>query len=167
MFYYFFMEETVKSRLCSYLTYKHISKTAFCRVIGVSSSFVTSMRCSLKPDKLEKIAVSFPDLNRDWLLTGMGNMLLDTSHDIEVCNRSPFLSRLLLFIKNQGLNKNRFELDCGISRGYLSNVKGEVGASVLLKIFNAYPSLNKDCMPRSSSLYSSLAALYTIRRYDR
>lgn len=67
---------TVKERLTNYLAYKRISKSEFGRIIGVSASFISSMRKSLQPDKVTSIAQSFPDLNIQWLLTGEGNMLV-------------------------------------------------------------------------------------------
>ena len=69
------MESTVKQRLIEYLKYKKISKTEFGRLIGVSSAFVTSMRTSIQPDKIQSIVIKFPDLNTIWLLTGEGEML--------------------------------------------------------------------------------------------
>lgn len=52
-----------------------MSDRAFCEVIGVSSSYISSMRVSIQPDKLTSIAEQFPMLNIDWLLTGEGEML--------------------------------------------------------------------------------------------
>lgn len=69
------MDDSVKQRLVSYLEYKKISKSEFGRRIGVSASFVGSMRKSIQPDKVNSIAVEFPDLNTGWLLTGEGSML--------------------------------------------------------------------------------------------
>ena len=43
----------------------------FGRRIGVSSAYITSMRKSIQPDKVEKIKEEFPDLDIDWLLTGV------------------------------------------------------------------------------------------------
>lgn len=68
----------VKERLIDFLNYKGISKSEFGRIIGVSSAFVTSMRKSIQPDKVESIANSFPDLNINWLMTGEGEMLKAT-----------------------------------------------------------------------------------------
>ena len=73
------MESTVKQRLIEYLKYKKISKTEFGRLIGVSSAFVTSMRTSIQPDKIQSIVIKFPDLNTIWLLTGEGEMLTTPS----------------------------------------------------------------------------------------
>lgn len=72
------MQELVKDRLIAYLKSKGISNTEFGRRIGVSSAYISSMRKSLQPDKAEKIAAAFPDLNLGWLLTGEGEMLKAT-----------------------------------------------------------------------------------------
>lgn len=68
------METTVKDRLKAYLSAKNISMAEFGRRIGVSGAYVTSMRKSIQPDKIEKIRTEFPDLDVDWLLTGKGEM---------------------------------------------------------------------------------------------
>ena len=69
------MEETIKERLTSYLRYKGINKSEFGRMIGVSSAYISSIRKSIQPDKVEKIASSFPDLDVSWLVTGEGEMI--------------------------------------------------------------------------------------------
>ena len=72
----------VKSRLICYLDSKGISKAEFGRTIGVSGAYITSMRKSIQPDKLKRIAEAYPDLNRDWLLYGAGSMFAtDTTAD--------------------------------------------------------------------------------------
>lgn len=65
----------VKDRLIEYIKSKGISNSEFCRAIGVSNAFVSSMRRSIQPDKAKSIALKFPDLNISWLLTGEGTML--------------------------------------------------------------------------------------------
>jgi phage repressor protein C with HTH and peptisase S24 domain len=71
------METTVKQRLEKFLEYKNISKSEFGRVIGVSSAYISSMRKSITPDKAESIALNYPDLNIQWLITGNGQMLIE------------------------------------------------------------------------------------------
>mgnify|MGYP001224012532 CR=1 FL=1 len=66
---------SVKERLTEYLRTKKISKSAFGRDVGVSSAYITSIRKSIQPDKLQRIALKYPDLNTVWLLTGEGEML--------------------------------------------------------------------------------------------
>ena len=65
----------VKERIIEYLDFKGISKSEFGREIGVSSAYISSMRKSFQPDKIQSIAAKYPDLNLDWLLTGKGSML--------------------------------------------------------------------------------------------
>jgi transcriptional regulator with XRE-family HTH domain len=66
---------TVKERLIEYIKYKQISTREFCRTINVSETYVNSMRSSIQPDKLVRIAYHYPDLNTTWLMTGEGEML--------------------------------------------------------------------------------------------
>lgn len=73
------MQNTVKERLEFFLKSKKISKTDFGKAVGVSNSFVSSMRKSLGPDKIQSIAQNYPDLNVEWLLTGEGDMLKSQS----------------------------------------------------------------------------------------
>lgn len=81
------MKDTVKERLIEYLKYKCISKTEFGERIGVSNAYVTSIRKSIQPDKLQAIALNYPDLNTSWLLTGEGEMLKDSQRNAAVSKK--------------------------------------------------------------------------------
>lgn len=72
---------TVKERLKEFINFKDISVSEFCRQIGVSSAFVSSMRKSIQPVKTESIALRYPELNITWLLTGEGEMLNSTGKE--------------------------------------------------------------------------------------
>lgn len=76
-------KNTVKDRLIAYLSEKKLSKAEFGRRIGASSAFVTSMRKSMQPDKIERIAQEFPDLNIVWLQTGEGEMLKGPAEKVD------------------------------------------------------------------------------------
>ncbi len=69
------MEETVKERLIKFLKYKSVSKRAFEIQCGLSNGYVSNIRVSIQPDKIEQISKQYPDLNTGWLLTGEGEML--------------------------------------------------------------------------------------------
>lgn len=69
---------SVKERLTQYLEIKGINKSEFGRTIGVSSAYITSMRKSIDPEKLQSIALHYQDLNINWLMTGEGEMLKTT-----------------------------------------------------------------------------------------
>ena len=71
-----FMETSVKERLKQFIDTLNISEREFCRRIGVSSSYVMSIKKSIQPDKMQAISIHFPELNPLWLLLDQGEMLL-------------------------------------------------------------------------------------------
>lgn len=86
------MDNTIKERLTAYLKYKGINKSEFGRMVGVSNAYISSIRKSIQPDKTEKIAASFPDLNIAWLITGDGEMLKENVKQISHGDNSPNIS---------------------------------------------------------------------------
>lgn len=69
----------VKERLIEYLRYKKITQSEFSKSLGVSSTYVGAMRKGIPASRLKKISELYPDLNRDWLLYGEGEMLKKSS----------------------------------------------------------------------------------------
>jgi hypothetical protein len=69
------MEDTVKERLISFLSYKKIGQVKFADVVGLSRGFVNNIRNSIQPKTVHRISEYFPDLNTGWLMTGEGEML--------------------------------------------------------------------------------------------
>ena len=49
------METSVKERLKQFIDTLNISEREFCRRIGVSSSYVMSIKKSIQPDKMQAI----------------------------------------------------------------------------------------------------------------
>lgn len=86
------MDNTIKERLTAYLKYKGINKSEFGRMVGVSNAYISSIRKSIQPDKTDKIAASFPDLNIAWLITGDGEMIKDNVTQISHGDNSPNIS---------------------------------------------------------------------------
>lgn len=83
------MEElnTVKSRLLNYLRERRITQAEFGRIMGLSSSYVSTMRESLSYDMLVKLRKEFPDLNTEWLQFGEGEMIIaNESSNIQIGN---------------------------------------------------------------------------------
>ena len=78
----------VKERLRAYIKTLNISEREFCRRIGVSVSYVNSIRKSIQPEKLKAITEAFPNLNPVWLMTGDGSMLEETPKEEVVTNNS-------------------------------------------------------------------------------
>ena len=69
------MEGTVKERTIQFIKYKGISMKSFEELCSLSTGYVTSMRKGYGSEKLNNVLIAFPDLNRDWLLYGEGEML--------------------------------------------------------------------------------------------
>lgn len=92
------MDSSVKERLEEYLRSQGISKTEFGRQVGVSSAYVSAIRQSISPTVIKSIALKYPNLNIDWLLTGDGIMLRSTIYD-----------RINFVLNKEGLTKREFE----------------------------------------------------------
>lgn len=68
--------ETVKERIIAYIKDMGISQKRFEETVGVSNGYVNNVKASPSSTVLQKIFCAFPDINRDWLLTGEGPMLV-------------------------------------------------------------------------------------------
>lgn len=70
------METTVKQRLVKYLKSKKIGQNRFEDMAGISNGYIANIKANPSADKIVKILNAAPDLNREWLLTGEGPMLV-------------------------------------------------------------------------------------------
>lgn len=68
---------SVKERLQQFLKSEGISASEFARKMGLSPAYLPSMRKSMPVEKVERLTEIFPQINRDWLLYGEGNMYRD------------------------------------------------------------------------------------------
>ena len=71
------MEDSVKQRLVCYLKAKKIGQNKFERLAGLSNGYISNLKNAPSVDKVEKIFNAAPDLNRAWLLSGEGEMLVE------------------------------------------------------------------------------------------
>lgn len=72
---------TVKGRLLTYLKEKRIPQTEFCKRLGVAPTYIGVIRKSIPAEKINRIATLYPDLNREWLLYGEGEMYSKQAND--------------------------------------------------------------------------------------
>lgn len=72
------MNKSVKDRTIEFVKYKGITMKSFELKCGLSTGYVTSMRKGFGTDKLNNVLTAFPELNRDWLLYGEGEMLKES-----------------------------------------------------------------------------------------
>ena len=69
------MEETVKQRLMMFKDYLGIGQAKFEKLAGLSNGYLNQLRNAPGAVKLQSIIYAFPELNKNWLLTGEGEML--------------------------------------------------------------------------------------------
>ena len=75
------MERTVKERLIEFLKANSISQKRFEEACGLSNGYINNLKNQPKEPILQKILLSYPTLNRIWLLTGYGEMLVSSKDD--------------------------------------------------------------------------------------
>ena len=66
---------SIKERIFKYIDAKGLSKAEFERKSNLSNGYLNNFKGQPSASKLEYILSAFPDLNRNWLLTGEGEML--------------------------------------------------------------------------------------------
>lgn len=69
------METTVKQRLVQFIKFMHLTQKAFEERCGMSNGYVSNIRRGIGNEYLQSIAQQFPQLNREWLVYGEGEML--------------------------------------------------------------------------------------------
>lgn len=73
------MENTVKQRIIEFISYKRIGQGKFEKSVGLSNGYLNKLRHCPSEEKLQKIIGKYPELNKNWLLTGEGSMLKDVT----------------------------------------------------------------------------------------
>ena len=51
--------------------------------------------------------------------------------------------RLILIINSLNLTRQKFEIECNLSNGYIANIRKSIGGDALERISNRYPNINK------------------------
>lgn len=101
-------KETVRERLISFLNVKEISQSKFEAQCGFSKGYVGSINNNMGLDKVQIIAEQFPEINKNWLMFGEGDMLLPN----DKCKYTPLqrLSKVVYWCLGEGLAKSQKEL---------------------------------------------------------
>ena len=75
-------DTTIKQRLKEFIGIQRISVREFERRCDLGNSFVNHIGSTIGADKMERILQQFPTLNRQWLLTGEGDMFVTPITDV-------------------------------------------------------------------------------------
>ena len=160
----------IRERIILFCKTVGITKTEFERRAGLCNGYTNSVRRGVG-SKLPQILEAFPQLNKDWLLFEDGPMFKSDIETVEGNNEdsaekaaivlvddhcsieSPDELRLVddgltvgermdIFIKSKGLGRYQFEMKCGLSQGYIANIRNSPHPDKIKKIVNVYPELN-------------------------
>lgn len=74
---------TIIDRIRQIIDYKGVSERLFCKEIGVANGFIAKVK-DVGSSKLNKILYTYPDINPVWLLTGEGEMIIDSNTQPQV-----------------------------------------------------------------------------------
>ena len=77
------METTVKQRLVQFIRFMHLTQKAFEERCGMSNGYVANIRKGIGNEYLQSIAQQFPQLNREWLVYGEGEMLRPSAQVVQ------------------------------------------------------------------------------------
>lgn len=66
---------TIKERTLRFIAHKGLSVKKFEEMCGLSNGYINSMKSGYGTAKLSQVLAVFPELNRDWLVYGEGEML--------------------------------------------------------------------------------------------
>lgn len=74
----------IKKRIFEYIDYKKITKEYFYKKVNISASNFKgkALKSEIGGDKIANILTKFEDLSPDWLLTGKGKMLRNSTESV-------------------------------------------------------------------------------------
>lgn len=79
----------IKERILEFIKYKDLPIKQFEEMCGLSNGYISSMRKGFGASKLDNVLNQFPELNREWLLYGEGEMLQqNTGNNIDGDNNA-------------------------------------------------------------------------------
>lgn len=128
-----------KERLKYYIKCSKISVLYFEKSISASNGYVSSIQKSIGGDKLILIQKVYKDLNITWLLTGVGEMLIEHNSSNAMNGTK---ERLKSFINYKKINVSAFEKSISASNGYVNNIVDTLSTVKIKVIQETYPDLN-------------------------
>lgn len=75
--------KTVIDRIKEYRDYKGGTKKDFEIKCGLSNGYFNSTKKTPSAEILEKVLTAFPDLSREWVMSGNGEMLINANSDLK------------------------------------------------------------------------------------
>ena len=82
-------------RIFQFIEYKGISVSEFSKTIQVSNGYLAKQKsasANIGSHIIEKIVINYPEISTDWIITGRGNMLIN-SKDTILQNQNTHISK--------------------------------------------------------------------------
>lgn len=114
-------QNSVKHRLREIIKISGITASSFCSAIGASSGYISGMRKSIQPEKLEKIKTLYPNWNIEWLLTGEGTPIKAPTIEEKKQKIALKGEDLIRFRKGRGLTQEQLGELLGVHRKSIQN----------------------------------------------
>lgn len=73
----------IKERFDAFIAYKGLSRRKFQEAIDVSNSYIQNISKGISSKILNSISIQYPELNKEWLLTGVGEMLISNEYNLQ------------------------------------------------------------------------------------
>lgn len=71
-----------KDRLLMFLKEKKLGQSRFEGIVGIGNGYITKSGGSIGSNVIAKIALKFPELNTEWLITGEGSMIRSAADEM-------------------------------------------------------------------------------------
>lgn len=147
------MDETTE-RLLEYISYKGYSDNRVVTDCSLSIGIIGKFRSGksrVGKTTLERVLETYPELSREWLLYGRGEMLNEGAEELEPVTEFEVTdgttARLLEYIRYKGYSDSRVIIDCGLSGGIIGKFrsgKSKAGRNTVNKILKTYTELSED-----------------------
>lgn len=127
---------SVKERIKNFIQTQKITVVEFEKSINASNGYVNSIHKSVGIDKLNDIIEKYPNLNIEWLLSGKGEMIKNSSIEIKPVDNEWLLRRFEELVAENALLKRENE-ELKFSRGAPSDTPGYDLSSEKINTFTA------------------------------
>lgn len=110
---------TISSRIDRFIKHLGITRTAFAKSCGINPSSMSQMlnkRTTPYPSTINRILARYPQLNREWLMSGNGDMICEVMVPVTVKDR------MIYFASMQGDSERELNRIIGASNGYITKV---------------------------------------------